>query len=256
MIASLTSSPRPHAGFARLAALMAVAMAHVAHTAASPARHVAPASEQGLAGIWWAAQPTVRLRPVGGEDIPFSQDGQALYQKIRDSLASHALVDKAQQICMPQGTPRVMTTGYPLQIVETPGQVSLLFEENRIFRVVRLDVPHANPEVWDPSFMGESVGHREGKTLVIETTNFKPGTYLDASGLPHSDKLVVSERLSRLGRGNELEDLVTITDPVNYTRPWTARITYQLHPEVELKTDWVCGEPHRALPDGTSGAAK
>lgn len=212
----------------------------------SPRKSLATATHS-ISGVWWAAQSTPALLPLNGEDIPLTPGGRAIYDKNRSDLHSGKLVDRARHTCLPQGTPRVMTTQYPFEIVLTPGQVSMLFEENRIYRTIRLNVAHEDPELWDPSFMGESVGHWEGQVLVVDTANFKPDTYLDDSGLPHSDKLVVSERLARTGQGNVLEALITITDPIEFTKPWTARIVYQQRSDFELMTDWVCGESHRDL---------
>jgi hypothetical protein len=184
---------------------------------------------------------------MDGAAIPFTPAGRAEYQATLAKLKSGELVDNARHTCLPQGVPRVMTTAYPFLIVQTAGQVSLLFEENRVYRTIRLNAKHADPELWDPSFMGESVGHWQRDTLVVSTINFKTVMFLDDASLPHSDKLAITERLTRANKGTTLEDLITITDPVMFTAPWTTRLAYASRPDVEIVTDWVCGDPHRNI---------
>jgi hypothetical protein len=229
-----------------LVALLATGAARAEAKSKTMAKGIA-AEGHSISGVWWAAEDSPALHPANGEEIPLSPQGRALYDKSRAEQLAGRSVDKARHTCLPQGTPRVMTTRYPFEIVLTPGQVSMLFEENRIYRTVRLNVAHEDPETWDPSFMGESVGRWDGQALLVDTSNFKPDTYLDDSGLPHSDKLAVSERLSQSRQGSELEALITITDPIVFMKPWTARIVYQRRTDVELVTDWVCGESHRDL---------
>src|SRR6201999_1392200 len=83
-----------------------------------------------------------------------------------------SVVEAPLHWCTPPGLPRIMAAPYPFQIVQTPRQVTILYEMNRVFRTIRLDAQHANPDFWDPTYTGESVGHWEGNTLVIDTTNF------------------------------------------------------------------------------------
>jgi hypothetical protein len=125
--------------------------------------------------------------------------------------------------------------------------VTFLYEENRAFRIVRVAAQHADPADWDPSYMGDGIASwTDGPALVIDSTNFKSDRmYLDPTGVPVSDKLHVVERLTLKSGGKELEDLITIDDPVIFSKPWTARRSYERRDDVELKTDWVCGEKHR-----------
>jgi hypothetical protein len=160
---------------------------------------------------------------------------------------ANSLVQNTLHKCMLPGVPRIMAAPYPFRIFQTPGQVTLVYEMNRTFRVVRMDAQHVNPEVWDPSYMGESVGRWEGNTLVIDTTNFNDRTTIDRSGLPHSDQLHVVERLSKINGGRQLEARITIEDPVTFSKPWTTRLVYEWRPDIRPVTDWVCDEPHRDL---------
>lgn len=211
------------------------------------------ASPHNISGVWWAAGKVRDLHPLDGTAIPLTAAGLAQYQANTAGLADHSLVDRTRHACLPAGVPRIMTTEYPFHIVQTAGQLVMLFEENRSNRIVRLDVAHHDPKVWDPSFMGDAVGSWSAdNVLTIETTNFKPVTFLDETGLPHGDKLVVVERIRKLP-GSQLEDVATIADPDMYTHPWSVKLVFNSHPDIEIMTDWVCGEPHRNLASAQTG---
>jgi hypothetical protein len=78
--------------------------------------------------------------------------------------------------------------------------------------------------------MGDSIGHWEGDTLVVDTIDFNDKTWLDRAGHPHSEELHVMERIRRMDHDNLRIDL-TIEDPKAYTQPITSQLNYQLKPE-------------------------
>lgn len=207
----------------------------------------AASARPDLTGAWWATSVADRLLPEGGGAIPFTAAGKAAYDKRQADLKSGAVVDRAIQECLPPGVPRSWMTAYPFQILQTtdPDQVTVMFEENRGLRPIRFRDKHFDPELWDPSYMGESIARWDGDVLVVDTTNFNDDTMLDATGLPHSDKLHVTERIRLLNGGRRLEVVATVEDPEMYSRPWTTRFTYERRDDVQVKSDWVCGEAHR-----------
>ena len=79
---------------------------------------------------------------------------------------------------------------------------------------------------------------------IIESNSFNDQTFLDATGLPHSDRLVTTERVRKIG--NQLEDVVTIHDPELYTKDWQARFVYAQRDDVRLQ-DYACGDKHRDI---------
>jgi hypothetical protein len=117
--------------------------------------------------------------------------------------------------CRPQGVPRI---GAPSQVVQTPGQVVFLYANSNLFRVIPTD-GRAHRADADPSYMGDSVGHFEGDTLVVDVTNFVEDTWLGSDGWYHSDKMHVVERLTR--QGDTLAYSATVEDPDVLARPWT-----------------------------------
>lgn len=136
--------------------------------------------------------------------------------------------DPVYRSCVPPGTPRIYLNPTPLQIVQMPDEVLMLFEYDSLRRQIFTDGrPHDT--TLGPSWMGDSIGHWEGHTLVVDTVNFNDKTWIDRLGHPHSDALHVVERIRRSNHDHLLID-ITIEDPKAYTKPWTTRLDYLLKP--------------------------
>jgi len=121
--------------------------------------------------------------------------------------------------CMPLGVPRM---GPPQQIVQTPGQVVFLYEGGQssinTFRVIPTDGRAHRTDV-EPSYLGDSVAHWEGATLVVDVAGFNDLTWIAPDGHFHSEAMHVMERFTR--DGDSLKYEVTVEDPNVFTRPWT-----------------------------------
>ena len=237
-------------GRARLGAALAV-MAVVTAAAVTflpPAFAAGAQPARDLSGIWWGVKYSPKLEIEGGGEIPYNEAGKAQYARIQAGRANGTMTDEARRLCTPDGVVRSLTSPYPFKIVHTPGQTTILHELNRAFRVVLMDKPQEPAEALEiaPYYSGHSVGHWEGDTLVVETAGHNERTFLDATGAPHSFEMKTVERMRKLNNG-QLEIVVTITDPLMLTRPITARYLYRPAPEVQIQTDYVCGEPHRDI---------
>jgi len=140
---------------------------------------------------------------------------------------------RASVNCLPRGVPGMFTANpYPIQLVQTPGQLVQLDELNNNWRVVPTDGrPHTKDP--DPTFNGEGIGHWDGDTLVIDVIAMDDRSWNDISGWFHSDQQHVVERLSRPDF-NHLDYQVIIDDPKVLTHPWTS-----------VKRHWSLG--HEAL---------
>jgi hypothetical protein len=204
--------------------------------------------QHDVSGIWWSVKYSPRLEITGGGDIPYNEEGKALYAKNIAALKDGSIKDEARHLCVPDGIPRILGNPYPFKIIHTPGQTTIAYELNRVFRIVMMDRPQESAHDLEilPYYSGHSVGHWDGDTLVIETAGFNEKTFLDATGAPHSDQMTTVERIRKINGGKQLEDVVTVTDPELLTRPFSARFVYDPHPEVRLQ-DYVCGEPHRDI---------
>jgi hypothetical protein len=152
--------------------------------------------------------------------------------------------DDQQMRCLPEGPRFNHFPALPRKIVHTP-TLMVVLSEDLTFRQIFLD-GRPLPKDPSPSFMGYSVGHWEGDTLVVESIGFKDATWLDFAGNPHTENLRLTERYRRTSFG-QMEILETFEDPAIYSRPMTARAQATLVPDTEL-LEYVCAENERDKP--------
>jgi hypothetical protein len=209
----------------------------------------AVSAEGNISGIWWATTYSPKILVFGRSDPPLSAAGRVEYAKNQAGLRDGTLVDKARMVCAPDGVPRVLETPYPFEIFQVPkGQITMIHELNHQLRVIALDKPLGKYEDLVPfeTYNGHSVGRWEDDVLVIESNGFNQDTFLDSSGLPHSDELVTTERIRRINN-NQLEDVITIHDPDMYTQDWQARFVYDQRNDIRMQ-DYSCNDAtHRDL---------
>lgn len=205
-----------------------------------------PAGGRDISGAWWIRSYRPDFVPADGSEIPFTPEGRRIYEANVAGLRDGSIVDPSRKWCTPRGIPRILGMPYPFAIVQTAGQTAILYEMNREYRVIYMDTPMPPEAAVFPAFMGNGFGRWEDDTLIVETAGFKEQTYLDDTGLPHSDQLRVTERYRKLNEGRDLEVVVTIQDPVIFTQPWDIRFTYERRQDILIQT-YACGEPHRDL---------
>ena len=141
--------------------------------------------------------------------------------KIKAMTTTDLELGKASVNCIPRGVPGIFINNpYPIQLVETPGQLVQLVELLNNFRVIPTD-GRAHEKDPDPTFNGDAVGHWEGDMLVIDIVALDERTWNNMGGWFHSDQEHVIERLSRPSM-NYLIYQVTIEDPKVLTKPWTS----------------------------------
>src|ERR1700730_6345649 len=154
--------------------------------------------------------------------------------------------------CLPPGPKAgIGVGGTPMKIIQTPGLVAILYEYHTIFRQIFTD-GRGLPEDPNPTWMGYSVGHWDGDTLVVATAGYNDRTSLDLAGHPHTEALRMTERFHRRDVGH-LDLQVTLDDPKAYTRPWKVPFDFDLIPDGQL-IEYVC-ENERDAPHlvGKSG---
>jgi hypothetical protein len=152
-----------------------------------------------------------------------------------------------RQSCWLVGTPMFLLSAVfrPIYFVQTEKKVLMTWMLDHQTRHVYLNVPHsANPK---PSYFGESVGHYEGDTLVVDTIAINDKTYIDDFLTPHTDKLHVVERYRLVDGGKKLEAKLHVEDPGTFTMPWDA---VQYFNRVE---PGVSNNENVIAVDGTSG---
>jgi len=137
--------------------------------------------------------------------------------------------------CLAFGMARFGTM--PVEIIQTPGQITMNLGVLHDIRRIYLDgIGHTVGA--DPSFNGDSVGHWEGDTLVVETNNIRAGT-IDRNGVPYSDKLTAVERIRRVSP-TRLEIETTLTDPEAFVTPFTMKRAYVPMPPGSRFEEYIC----------------
>lgn len=202
-----------------------------------------------LSGVW--EHPIdFKAPPPKPAAIPYVAAYQSLYQQALKRLADGKF--DLGGMCTPPGMPQILSTIGLFEILNTPGRMTMLYEYQSQVRRIWMNRSQHAPEV-DVTMNGDSIGHWEGKTLVIDTTQIKDFSYLNSAGGPHSDQLYILEKLEVVGP-NDLIDHVVVNDPIAFTAPWTYDITYRRVPNGIL-IDYECNEnPRNPLqPDGSLG---
>lgn len=207
-----------------------------------------------MTGVWqggsnrigtWEEANSPGPAPVGGgrAAAPFPPRQPAPYQdwakaKVQESFDRRGIDDPMAR-CLMAGIPRSTTVGlFPLQIIQTPTQVIMLYEVFHEFRVIPLNAKH--PDDVEPSYMGDSVGHWEGDTLVVDAIGFNDRTWIGATGTFHSEAMHVTERYTRVDY-NRINYDVTVEDPKVLAKPWIIHSSIMLRPGTRLR-EYECAE--------------
>jgi hypothetical protein len=186
----------------------------------TPNSVVSAAPVLALGSIGWVPPG---LGIVEGEEIPYQP-----WAATRKKENQQHWLDRDPEIkCFQPGVPRAMYMPYPFQIVESAKDVMMVFEYANAQRTIHLTKKDPYPNV---AYMGYSVGHWEGDTLVADVTDFTDATWFDRSGNFHSDALHVVERYTPAGK-DVIRYEATIEDPQVFTRPW--KISMPLYRRLE-----------------------
>ena len=192
-----------------------------------------------------SAQPTYRIADLTNPNLkPWVKERM---KKDNDEVLAGKVAFTARSSCMPAGVPGFMAFGgaTPVYFVQTPKQVLMIFEGDAQVRRIYLDVPHSeNPK---PSWYGESVGHYEGDTLVIDTIGQNLNSFVDVYRTPHTEKLHVVERWRIIDGGKMMEATFTVDDPEAFYEPWTGMRRYR-RAEREIIEN-ICAENNQHLFD-------
>jgi hypothetical protein len=236
------------------AALRATRQTFFAWLAATSLTHAAElprTSERkpDLSGIWQVLAPVDRdlrahaaradspahLGSVVGDEIPY-QPWAAAQQK--RNFEQRAKADPQNRCFMP-GVPRANYTPLPFQIFQAREQTTILYEyAHSVRRIYTNGTPHpAGPIGW---FLGDSRGHWEGDTLVVDVVHLNDETWLDHAGNFHSDELHVVERYTLIDK-DHLQYEATLEDPKVFTRPWSIKVMLyrRVEPGIQL-LDYEC----------------
>ena len=175
-----------------------------------------------------------------GSDLPEGLPLQPWAAELKKRRMADNSMDNPDAHCLPLGNMQLHTHVDPRRIVQTPTLIVMLYEANYGLRQIYLDgrpAPDNDPQPW---WYGYSRGWWEGDTLVVETTDFSDGGWLDINGSPLTDAATVTERFRRPSYGR-LQIEVTVDDPKAYTKPWTVSLTQKVMVDTEMM-EFICNE--------------
>ena len=190
------------------------------------------------------ATPVSQFFEVAGRGYPLPLQPWAA--ELRASRVASSSKDNPDAHCLPIGITQLHNHPQPRKIIQTPSLIVILYEANGGVREIFLDGRPAPAADAEPFWWGYSRGRWDGDTLVVESTKFKDGGWLDVNGAPLTDQGRIIERFRRPTVGT-LEIDVTNDDPKAYTRPWTVRVNQRLLPDTSL-IEFVCLENNQFNP--------
>jgi hypothetical protein len=211
-----------------------------AGAAADRARHAPPSgptprTSEGrpdFSGVWWAPVTTEPGKP---EWLPGAQ-------KVAAERQANNRKDSPQVRCLPSG---VLRRGPLVEFVQSKAvMIEITDDDSPGFHHIYLS-GHEHPKEPDPLWYGDSVGHWEGDTLVVDRVSFVDDVWLDGDGHPHTDKLHVVERYRRPDLGH-MEVEITVEDPGVLARAWTYKRASELAPTEEIR-EFICNENNSDL---------
>jgi hypothetical protein len=198
-----------------LALIFAAMLTPVSVWAQSQSLPRTPDGKPDLGG-YWNLPEALRFNgnlAQGKEDqVPYTPVG-------REAFLHRDAADDPTAYCLPPGMPRMLHSPFPMLIMQTPGLVAQLFEYQKIWRLIYTDGRPHHADNTD-TFMGDSIGHWEGNTLVVDTVGINDRSWLDTEGHQHTSDIHLIERITRTAL-DTLHYEVTVIDPKYYSKPWT-----------------------------------
>jgi hypothetical protein len=225
-------------------ALLVIALPLAAQEALKPpSKPPVPRTAEGhpdMSGVWQGGGASGLAFAVGSENAKAARPGDTsvasapaavvpsrvkppyqdwMLPKIQE-LRDRRNIDDPSARCLLVGVPRITAMPLPIKIIQTKDEITFLYETFHAFRVIPTD-GRKHPDDIDPSFLGDSVGHWEGDTLVVDVIGFNDKTWLGAGGATlHTDALHVIERYKRVDYDTITYE-VTIDDPKAFTKTWS-----------------------------------
>lgn len=171
-----------------------------------------------------AARPgdtAVAKAPAAVVRTPFKPPYQDWILPKVQELRARRNIDDPQARCLLVGVPRITNEPLPIKIIQTKDEITFLYETFHAFRVIPTD-GRKHPDDVEPSFMGDSVAHWDGDTLVVDVIGFNDKTWVGVGGATlHTEALHVIERYTRVDY-DTISYEVTIDDPKAFTKTWNA----------------------------------
>ena len=191
--------------------------------------------------------PTPPLKPE------YMKDWQARQKEIADANARGQPLATNYTHCIPDGMPAMMMAMFPMEVLQSPGRVTIIQEAYNQVRRIYLNEQQVPVEDAEPRFWGHSVARWEGNTLVVDTVGIKENVKFRE--VPHSSQMRISERIRLTSPdGSTMENQIVVTDPVYLTGPWSWTWNYQRLSDYKLY-EYVC-EDNREYADPETGSTR
>jgi hypothetical protein len=191
-------------------------------------------------GTWYHEDSLVQYmaRDMFGNPVPFTPEGRKVTQRRVDSITNGTPYINASAYCIPPGQPWQMDLNMPFHVFQSKDWMELQFEEFHGLITISFDPAKAPPA----GYMGRSVAHWDGDTLVVETSGFKEDMYLTTRGSSMSKNSKITQRIRKVKTGDKwyLEMIYTLDDPTYYTQPWSFARRYAWHPDMTLFKEYNC----------------
>ena len=198
------------------------------------------AAEPDLFQVWKLQKAVWTLKTTEGKTPPLNAAGKALYAKRQAARASGKPIDDGVMSCLPHGYPRLLLSAYPFRIFQKPQFVAFVHELQHVHRVAYLGEDNEPAESLDPAYMGYPVARYDGDRLVVTSNGFNDKTTLDRSGLPHGERLKLTESWGLIDGGRRLEAVITVDDAEFYEKPWSARVVFDKGDPRQQFAEYVC----------------
>jgi hypothetical protein len=175
----------------------------------------------------------------------------------RQKFIARKLVDEPTARCLSAGVIRLTTVPFfPIQFVQTPGQLVVLYEWDHFFRVIPTDGRKQAEDPDPPQSLGHSVGKWEGDTLVVDVAGLSDYTWIDGNAGIHSDALHIVERYTMLD-SNTIRYETVADDKKAWTQPWHFAALLKRRPATDKLMEYNCAENNKAEDQPTdNGPAK
>jgi hypothetical protein len=198
-------------------------------------------------GGMWVMNNRISIEKYETIPQPLTPKYQALKELQIRNRATGIQVRTADAQCIPQGMPRQMDGNF--EMVFRPDGIGIItggggLQMRNIFTDGR---KHTDPDELFETFSGESIGHWEGDTLVVDTIGINDKSFIDDEGEAHSDKEHLTERYRKIDGGRQIELIMTVDDPVTLEHPYSYRRVYEWRPDIR-PSEYVCEENNRNAP--------
>jgi hypothetical protein len=203
----------------------------------APQSQQASSSIPDITGSWERARdPGIPAQAPPPLKAQYLKQWQAKMQAAREASAKGEPIAERVALCIPDGMPGMMAGPFPVEVLQSKGQVTIIQEAYTQVRRILLDRPQKGVDDIEPGFYGYSVGRWDKGALFVDTA----GVRVDAAyqNVPHSKDRRIKERIS-LGADGLLRDEITIEDPAYLEKPWTFTFAYRRMTDYQL-LEYIC----------------